>query len=158
MKGTCVLSLVAILLFTVSCTQQSLQQSKTGLDAAIEQMPRPKDFELVATRSWTTSMTAGGQTCYYAEAYAVFGTSLPEKEALVTYVEELKALGWASEDTIQYAREQSLVRGTHEWAGVSYGGYGTWSVQDSAYAQALNTYPTVVLVRLRYILPARDGC
>jgi hypothetical protein len=144
--------IVVLLCVVVSCNHQKWQEVRTGLNTSLDQLPKLPGFETVTTLRGESSMKG----CYYAETRVVLGTSLPEKEALDVYVDELESLGWIANER-QYERERVLKRGTQERIRVTT--YLGLSVEtDENYIKAKDAYPTIISVSLTFYVPQRDGC
>ncbi len=158
MKRLYLVLAISILLCSMSsCTQEKLQEAKDGLNMSVAQLPNLSDFDVVTIMSGESSATASGETCYYAQAYVVLGTSLPEEKALEVYVDALESLGWIIERS-DLERTRVLSRGMYERITVSHGSPG-WAVESNEdYKQAKNIYPTVILVVVDFMLPGRERC
>ena len=149
---------IAILLCsTVSCARSQRREARAGLDAAVTQLPKPAGFDTIKVVYREFRSTEYERKCFYARAYVIIGSSLPEVEALDVYVEKLEALGWVPREK-QYKTTRVLRRGTHERIVIELGQPGV-DIKDAVdYAQLRNTYPTIIFVRVDFMLPSRDEC
>jgi hypothetical protein len=151
------LSIAVFLCLMVSCAVGEQRKARAGLDASVAQLPELREFDTVEVVHREFSHSGPRTTCYYARAYAIIGTSLPAEQALDVYVEELQSLGWEF-DGRQYKTERGLKRGVYELVVVRSGEPGV-DVKDAVdYAQLRAVYPTIIFVRLDFMLPSRDKC
>ncbi len=147
-------ALVILLYFLTSCEHKRKQREvRAGLDNSVGQLPDSASFETITISYGQSSM----KTCHYAEAVVMLGTALAEEEALDTYVDELRSLGWALK-RIDYKDVRVLIRDTQERIVIrSY--HTTWlDEKDENYIKARDVYPTIIWVRLVFYVPQRDGC
>jgi hypothetical protein len=149
---------IAILLCsTVSCARSQRREARAGLDAAVTQLPKPAGFDTIKVVYREFRSTEYERKCFYARAYVIVGSSFSEVEALDVYVKELQSLGWKLEGR-QYDIERGMKRGVHERIVVRSGKPGV-DIKDAVdYAQLRNTYPTIIFVRVDFMLPSRDEC
>jgi hypothetical protein len=151
------LGITVVLCLTASCTLGEQRKARAGLDASVAQLPKLREFDTIKVIYYESSLSGPRTTCYYATAYTIIGTSLPELKALDVYVEELKSLGWRPREK-QYDTTRILMRGTYELVVVRSGEPGV-DVKDAVdYAQLRAVYPTIIFVRLDFMLPNRDKC
>lgn len=151
------LSIAVLLCLLVSCTAEEQRKARAGLDASVAQLPELGDFDTIEVIYYETSLSGPRTTCYYATAYLIIGTSLPEEKALDVYVEELKSLSWTPREK-QYDTTRILMHGTYELVVIRSGEPGV-DVKDAVdYAQLRAKYPTIIFVRLDFMLPSRDKC
>jgi hypothetical protein len=127
------------------------------LDAAVAQLPQLAGFDTIKVVYREFRSTEYERKCFYARAYVIIGSSLPEVEALDVYAEQLQLLGWKLEGR-QYNTERGMMRGLHEYIGVRSGEPDV-DIKDAAdYFQLRATYPSIIFVMLDFILPNRDEC
>jgi hypothetical protein len=145
--------IVLVLCLTASCSIQKRQEVKEGLNTSVNQLPKSNEFETVTVLSGESSSK---ESCYYAEAYILLGTSLPADAALTAYVAELQALGWR-ESLRKIQNDRVLTRGTQERIAVTTN--PRWYIEDDEYyLKAKDTYRTIIFVSLWFYVPQRDGC
>jgi hypothetical protein len=146
-----------LLALAVSCAQPQRREARAGLDAAVAQLPEPAGFDVIKVVYREFRSTEYERKCFYATAYVIIGSSLPELEALDVYAEDLQPLGWAPRDE-QYNTTRVLRRGTYERIVIELGEPGV-DIRDAVdYVQLRATSPTVIFVRLDFMLPSRDEC
>jgi len=98
-----------------------------------------------------------GPICYYARAFVIVGTLLPETQALDTYTEKTQSLGWTPEGR-QYEISRILIRGVNDRIVIGSGEPGV-DIKDALdYDKLRETYRSIIFVRLDYMLPSRDEC
>ena len=89
-------------------------------------------------------------------AGALVGTELPEEEAVAVYVRELQAQGWEIVRD-EHATSKILLRGEHESVSVRGGPVAWYWRKDEDYRQARDLYPTIISVRVGFMLPGTEG-
>ena len=151
------LSIAVLFCLIVSCTHPEQREANNGLDASVAQLPELRDFDVVKVVYQESSQSAYETICYYATAHVIIGSPLAESEAMDIYVEKLQSLGWGSGER-QYETTRALTHGMHERIVVRTGEPGV-DVKDAVdYVQLGKTYPTIIFVRLVFIMPSRDEC
>jgi hypothetical protein len=105
---------------TASCARTQRREARAGLDAAVTQLSKPAGFDTIKVVYREFRSDEYERKCFYARAYVISGSSLPEVEALDVYVEELEALGWVPREK-RYNTTGVLRRGTHERVTVKAG-------------------------------------
>ena len=141
----------------LSCAPLELRKARAGVDESVAQLPVLKGFDVIETVHLDDSMSVDGETCYYATAYVIIGSSLPEMEALGVYSETLLSTGYYPRQR-QYPTSRVFLRGSNEYVVVRVGEPGIDFEDAVDWAQLKATYPTIVFVKLVFILPRRDGC
>lgn len=134
----------------------AMREARTGLNSLVGQLPDLAGFETTKVEYFDLADSAHGKTCYYARAFVIIGSSLPMEDALDTYVEKIQSLGWAF-DGRQYTTARTLVRGKHDLLVVESGKVGS-VLNAEEFTILHNRYRSIILIRLEYILPQRDGC
>jgi hypothetical protein len=166
MRKFALLALIAV----VVCSSVSLallgshfqkeRAARAGLERSTAQLPHPSKFVTIKefeVEMWPVFDTEIGEPCYFGRGYSVFGTSLPETEALDVYVAQLQEFGWLT-DGKQYENERALIRGKNELL-VVHTDSPSVDIQDAVvYTKLRETFRTVVFVRVTYMLPRREGC
>ncbi len=139
---------------------QNQQKAEEGVGQIVNQLPRSPDFELikiVQIKMDPVYDTEIGEPCYYGRAYAIFGSSLSEAEALEAYSGKLEASGWQPEGK-QHETGRKLVRGSNELAEVYYGNPGVDIERALDYTKVRQTYRSLLFVLVDYMVPHRQGC
>ena len=148
---------VVLLCSILSCTSLELRRARTGVDAAVAQLPVLKGFDVIKIENLEDSMSAGGETCYYARAIVVVGSHLPEIEAINVYSEALQSTGHNPRDG-RYPKSRMFYRGSNERVLVAVSEPYVGFKNRVDWAEWKATYPTIIFVSVVYILPQRDGC
>ncbi len=129
-------------------------QTKSGLDAAMAQLPGAPLFEVVksVTFEYVESEPGFGPDYYLARGYVIFGSSLPEQDALNTYFQKVQALGWVPRRE-QYTNSKVLRRASNELMEIYIGNPGV-DINDTVdYALVRVRYKGVIFVRVDYMVP-----
>ena len=151
------IGLIVLLCFTLSCRSLELRKARAGVDESVAQLPVLDGFDVIEIVHLDHSMNEGGGTCYYATAYVIFGSYLPEMEALDVYSAALQSTGYFPRQ-IQYATSRVFYRGPNERVVIRVGEPGVDFEDAVDWARLKATYPTTMFVSIKYILPQRDGC
>ena len=153
------IGLAVLLCAVLSCTSLELRKARIGVDAAVAQLPVLQGFDVIEILNLDRSISAFGETCYYARAYVIIGSSLSETEALSGYSKALQSVGWVP-DLEPYAPTWGLIRGSSEYAVIEVGEpYVGFKEKDPVnWAQWEAKYRTIMNIRIDYMLPQRDGC
>ena len=134
-----------------------LNQVRGDLETIVARLPDQGDFHTVTVLFGASPSADYGRTCYYAQAYVVVGSELPEGYALDTYVSELRQQGWQVErDDLGWAR--TLVRGDNEVIDISTHGPGWIAEREESYQRARESYPTILFVAVTVMHPGRNQC
>ena len=129
------------------------------MDAAIAQLPTLANFTSIKVLVYESydNEHGGERICYYAKGYVIAGSSLPDAEALDVYAQQLQSLGWTFDKT-QYTVSRLLSRGSNEDI-VVYSYEPGPEIKDAVdYAQLKKVYESVIITRVDYTVPSRDGC
>lgn len=154
-----------LLLFVVtSCSLITIpageRAAREGVEATVAQLPRPKEFDWLQVLYYQDHMTVQGETCYYGTAYVFLGTSLPTSIAFGAYIEQLRLLGWTPKS--KYNEDLAIwYHGTNDRLVFVSGPAEELSLklmEGSGYTQFKKIYPTVIVLRVTYMLPAREEC
>ncbi len=154
-------TLLSHLLMLESCNNPIDQlrgpaQAKSGLESLVAELPNPASFNTTRIEYFHFSDSAYGKTCYYARAYLIVASSLPLPQAMDAYTERTQLSGWLL-DGRQYESARSLVRGENSLLVIEAATPG--AVTNAEELARLQTYfKSIILVRLEYIVPKREGC
>jgi hypothetical protein len=136
------------------------QQSETraGLETIVNsRLPESNELDLVEVVSFDDSRTEYGMTCYYATDYLIIGTSIPGTEALKLYVKDLQELGWELEGD-QYPTTKALTTGQNSRIIVRSGEPGVTIQGAVDYSRLQTLYESIIIVRVNFMSPSREGC
>lgn len=143
----------------LGCGPAHLQQARTGLDAAVAQLPEPDGFSIVTVIVEEFDRTWNRQRCCYGQALMAVGTDVPSEEALELYTEALKDQGWVVQPdygTLKWTKV--LCRGEYETVDVRTGAAGLITASDERYKREKDNYASFVYLTLTYSLPSRAVC
>lgn len=154
-RSIVITSALTIVLLLASCSyNRSLRKANEGAWALADSLPVLDELEVITSVSENWAHTVYGETCYYGRVYRVYGTSLPQAEALRRYSLALEDAGWALEDK---PGAPVYLRGAHETVSVS-SGVGPIIASDETFAQKENLYPTILVLDATYALPNTETC
>jgi hypothetical protein len=136
---------------------QKQREARDGLDASIAQLPTLAGFTTIKVVPLEFSHTAYGKTCYYARGYVIAGSSFSETEALDTYTEKIRSLGWMPEG-MQAETSRVLMHAANERMEIYSGKPGVDIDGAMDYDQLRQTYRSLIFVSLDYMIPSRDEC
>jgi len=152
------LTLVVFLALTSACGYFQQQEVRRGLGASMVRLPQQSSFEVVG--SLYEEFSYG--RCYYAGVYLVIGSPLEERAALDLYVRELQSLGWVLSErlfeTEEEPMEEMLIYGEHERVTVDIHPPGPLLDSVVDYEQLKQTYRSILVVRVVFMVPSRDEC
>ena len=134
-----------------------LNQARRGLELIEAGLPLPTDFRLIKTVPYDNSISAYGETCYYATDHLIMGASLPEMQALDTYESSLRSDGWLAGE-IQYPRSRAFYLGENAVAVITTIGPGDDTRDAVDYERLREQFESVVFVRLEFQLPSTSEC
>ncbi len=153
----------ALLSLLVSCyppvSPEKQLETREGLDTALAELPTLASFITIKVLVYESydNEHSNERVCYYAKGYVVAGSSLPEADALDAYTQKVQALGW-TRDMTQYGFERLLNRGANE-SMVIFSYEPGIEIRDAVgYTQLKKEYKSVIVIRVDYTVPARDGC
>lgn len=134
------------------------ERARAGLDAALAELPQSSEFQIYrVVYSKVLDIEGRGSECYYGRGYAVIGSSLLEREAIISYFQMVQSSGWISEGE-QYNVSKLLKRGLNERMEL-YVGDPDVDIKDAVKSvQLRNGHQSLVYVRVDYMLPSRDQC
>lgn len=153
----CLVSAVLWGLFTQK-SKSFQREARQGLDQVVAyDLPSLEGFETIKIVSLDSSNTVYGETCYYAGDFLILGGSLAEAEALDKYAAKLESAGWTLRGK-QYPATRELVSGDHVLTVIRTGNIDPGLRDYVDYEQLRETYPSIIFVRIVYMLPRREGC
>jgi hypothetical protein len=151
--------LVALMGLLVSCDDPVTQiirkhQTKSGLDAALAQLPRSKEFEVIksVTFEYVDSDLGFSPDHYLARGYTVLGSSFPEQEAVNAYFQMVQVNGWIPRSD-QYEDSKVLRRGSNELMEITFDLPGDAIMNVSEYTKAQGRYSSVIFIRVDISAP-----
>ncbi len=147
------LTLVVFLTLTSACGYVQQREVRRGLEASMARLPQQSSFEVVGSLYEEFS----DRRCYYAGVYLVIGSPLEERAALDLYVRELQSLGWVLFER-QFETEKGLTYDEHSWLTVDTGPPGPLLDSVVDYEQLKQTYRSILVVRVVFMVPSRDEC
>ena len=134
------------------------QEARQGLDQVVaNDLPSLEGFETIKVASFDLSDTVYGDTCYYARDFLILGGSLTEAEALDRYAAKLESSGWMPKGK-QYPTSKGFKYGDHAITVARIGDLDPGLRDYVDYEQLRKTYPSIIFVRVEFMLPHREGC
>jgi hypothetical protein len=147
----------ALMVIFSSCIPARLEEAQKGLEATLADLPQSSEFTVFSVISGEYyDELFGDSMCYWGQAIVAVGSSLPEEDALSSYVRELEARGWQAQNNLGRSRE--LVRGEHESIVVRLGA-PSWMLESREdFKRRRDSFRSLVNVSVNYYLPSRAAC
>jgi hypothetical protein len=157
LKRTTLLLVLALAPVFFSCMPFRLQEARKGLEATLADLPQT-GFTVISVIVFEPNgdTLSVDSMCYYDQAIVAVGSSLPEDDALASYVRELEAKGWLIQRSSGGYRE--LVRGEHESMGIHIGVPSRMLESDPDFRRRRGDFRSLVYLIIDYYLPSRAEC
>jgi hypothetical protein len=127
-----------------------------GLQQTFSSLEVSDDFIVAASVYTRGNHRWDGRVCYILQSIVAVGTSLPEEQAMTTYVELLVEDGWETDH--DYDDFVELTRGENEHMQVDTIS-PSWMIKSNEdYIMAKDSYATVINVIISYYVPDRCSC
>ncbi len=138
---------------------KSLQrEARQSLEQVVaNELPTLDGFDTIEVASFDSSDTVYGGTCYYAGDFLILGGSLAEAKALDRYAAKLESSGWIPRER-QYPTSKVFMYRDHVQMNVRTGDLDPGLRDYVDYVQLRKTYPSIIFLRISFMLPNREDC
>lgn len=134
------------------------QEARQGLDRVVaDELPTLEGFEITKVASFESSNTVYDETCYYASDYLILGGSLTEEDALNRYAAKLESSGWTPRRR-QYPTSKVFMYGDYVQLNIRTGDIDPGLDNYVDYEKMREIYPSIIFIRITFMLPKREGC
>lgn len=155
--------LVVCLLISCAIPATYIQReraAKQAVEDTLNDLPEIEGFAVIKVLEVDLDPvfdTEISQPCFYGRVYELLGSAFSQEDALDIYSEHLQGMNWQP-DGKQFDITQKLIRGKNERIVVETGELVEGIGMDVDFTKLNEAYKSLILIRVDYMIPYRDGC